>query len=272
LGAYLSTISTVAANPFATAAGFSLFLIVVETIYLYVYLPETLPSLAAPTANDTSKSNGGTKPPTTKATRPAAPTKRTNSHFILNFTHLAFILFFSGMEFSLPFMTHDLFALTASGNGRLLGFMGLIASLLQGGLTRRLPPLLSVKIGVLSCLASFFLLARLTTLPMLYTATALLAVTTATVVTGLNALSSFEAGEGERGEKLGNLRSWGQIGRATGPLAFCTLYWWAGRETAYTVGGAGMLLVAGLVFAGLGTPAGSEKVKIKDIKTAEKES
>jgi len=107
---------------------------------------------------------------------------------------------------------------------------------------------------------------------MLYTATALLAVTTATVVTGLNALSSFEAGEGERGEKLGNLRSWGQIGRATGPLAFCTLYWWAGRETAYTVGGAGMLLVAGLVFAGLGTPAGSEKVKIKDIKTAEKES
>jgi hypothetical protein len=37
------------------------------------------------------------------------------------------------------------------------------------------------------------------------------------------------------------------------------------------VGGGGMLLVAGLVFVGLRTPAGSEKVKIKDIKGVEKE-
>jgi hypothetical protein len=260
----------VAANPFATAAGFSLFLVIVETIYLYMYLPETLPSLAGPTANSTSKANGNPKP-SPKPTHAAAPTKRTNSHFILNFTHLAFILFFSGMEFSLPFMTHDLFALTAAGNGRLLGFMGLVASLLQGGVTRRLPPLLSVKLGVLACLAAFLLLSRLSSLPQLYAAAALLAVTTATVVTGLNSLSSFEAGEAERGEKLGTLRSWGQIGRATGPLAFCTLYWWAGRETAYLVGGAGMLLVAGLVFGGLRTPVGSERVKIRDIKGVEKE-
>jgi len=270
LGAYLSTISTVAANPFATAAGFSLFLVVVETIYLYLYLPETLPSLATPTENDTTKANGGIKSTTTPPST-TKPVKRTNSHFILNFTHLAFILFFSGMEFSLPFMTHDLFALTASGNGRLLGFMGLIASILQGGLTRRLPPLLSVKIGVLSCLASFLLLSRLSTLPHLYAATALLAITSATVVTGLNSLSSFEAGEAERGEKLGALRSWGQIGRATGPLAFCSLYWWAGREVAYMVGGGGMLFVAGLVFVGLRTPVGSERVKIMDVKGAEKE-
>ncbi|CAI4211112.1 unnamed protein product [Parascedosporium putredinis] len=43
LGAYLSSIATVAQNPFATAAGVSLFLIVAETLYLYFYLPETLP-------------------------------------------------------------------------------------------------------------------------------------------------------------------------------------------------------------------------------------
>lgn len=95
----------------------------------------------------------------------------------------------------------------------------------------------------------------------------MLAVTTATVVTGLNALSSFEAGEGERGEKLGNLRSWGQVGRATGPLAFCTLYWWAGREVAYQVGGTGMALVCGLVFIGLKTPKGLEGKKISHVKS-----
>lgn len=31
-----------------------------------------------------------------------------------------------------------------------------------------------------------------------------------------------------------------------------TLYWWAGRETAYVVGGTGMVGVATLVWRGLG--------------------
>jgi len=199
LGAALSTVTTVAANPFATAAGFSLILIVVETLYLYFYLPETLPSSRAePRANGSlSRKN------------PVPPRQRTNSHLLLNFTHFIFVLFFSGIEFSLSFMTYDLFGYTSSQNGRLLGFIGLIASLLQGTVTRRLHPLRVVQLGVSACAISFFLLGRVSTQTGLYIAASMLAVTTATVVTGLNSLSSFEAGEGERGEKLGNHRSWG---------------------------------------------------------------
>lgn len=286
LGAWLSTVSSVKANPFATAAGFSLFLIVTETIYLYFCLPETLPSKVAsaklnrvPVATD-----GITKPVTRSATKntPAKANtqaklvsspktsavrkgrfQRTNSHFLLNLTHLGFILFFSGMEFSLPFMTYDLFGYDAKLNGRLLGFMGLVASLLQGGVTRRLPPLTSVRIGVVSCLLALFLLARIDTVLGLYIATTLLAVTTATVVTGLNALSSFEAGEDERGGKLGNLRSWGQLGRGVGPLLFTSVYWWAGREVAYIIGGMGVLAVSLIVFFGLETPRGTEGERLK---------
>lgn len=284
LGAWLSSISTVAANPFATAAGFSLFLIVTETLYLYCCLPETLPSKVA-----SAKLNGAlaaenkeSKPITRSVSRKSSTQaqvspdstgsktfQRTNSHFLLNFTHLTFILFFSGMEFSLPFMTYDLFGYTSALNGRLLGFMGLVASLLQGGLTRRLPPLLSVRIGVVSCLLALLLLARINTVGGLYAAATLLAVTTATVVTGLNALSSFEAGEDERGGKLGNLRSWGQVGRGVGPLLFTSVYWWAGREVAYTIGGTGVLAVSMVVFFGLQTPKGTEGMKIKDLKVEE---
>ncbi|KAE8454400.1 hypothetical protein EG329_000022 [Mollisiaceae sp. DMI_Dod_QoI] len=281
LGAWLSTISSVKANPFATAAGFSLFLIVTETLYLYYCLPETLPSKVAeaklkdaPTAT-----NGATKPTTrsdtqakkasSETTTPGEKYVRTNSHFLLNLTHLTFILFFSGMEFSLPFMTYDLFGYNAARNGRLLGFMGLVASILQGGMTRRLSPLLSVRIGVVSCLLALFLLARINTVTGLYAATTLLAVTTATVVTGLNALSSFEAGEDERGGKLGNLRSWGQLGRGIGPLLFTSVYWWAGREFAYTCGGMGVLAVSLIAFFGLKTPGGLEGKKLKDVKSAE---
>ncbi|MCJ1445616.1 MAG: hypothetical protein MMC23_006121 [Stictis urceolatum] len=242
LGAWLANVSTVAANPFATAAGFSLFLILTETVYLYAYLPETLPEKE-------KKEVGGDKERKLKLKH-----ARTNSHILLNFTHFVFILFFSGMEFSLPFMTYDLFGYTSAKNGRMLGYMGLVASLLQGSVVRRLHPLRVVQMGVAACAMSLFLLGRITTERGLYTAATLLAVTTATVVTGLNSLSSFEAEAGERGGKLGNHRSWGQVGRALGPLLFCTLYWWAGRETAYLIGGLGMVGVTTLVFTGLRAP------------------
>ena len=202
LGAALANVETVVANPFATAAGFSLFLIIVETVYLYLYLPETLPS-----SRSDSTSNGEISE---KQQQPKTRI-RTNSHWLLNSTHFMFILFFSGMEFSFPFMTYDLFAYSSSQSGKLLGFIGLIASILQGSVTRRLHPLRVVQIGVVSCTASFILLGRLTSEAGLWAAAALLAVTTATVVTGLNSLSSFEAGEAERGGKLGNHRSWGEL-------------------------------------------------------------
>ena len=291
LGAWLSSISTVAANPFATAAGFSLFLIATETLYLYFGLPETLPSKVAEakvTGAPAAARNEITKPTTraaakkaTQTQQPASsptaddgtkkPFQRTNSHFLLNLTHLTFILFFSGMEFSLPFMTYELFGYTSALNGRLLGFMGLVASLLQGGVTRRLPPLLCVRLGVVSCLLALFLLARINSVGGLYAAASLLAVTTATVVTGLNALSSFEAGEDERGEKLGNLRSWGQLGRGVGPLLFTSVYWWAGREVAYMIGGLGVVGVSMLVFFGLETPRGGEVRRIADMKKESEE-
>lgn len=245
LGAWLSTISTVAANPFATAAGFSLFLIVTETVYLYFCLPETLPALTGKGGKQNGKKSNETKP----------SVERTNSHFLLNAVHFVFLLFFSGMESSLAFMSYDLFAFTSGNNGKLLGFIGLVASILQGGVTRRLPPLLSVRLGVMACLLAFVLLAKVKTVGGLYAAATCLAVTSATVVTGLNALSSFEASEGERGGKLGILRSWGQLGRGLGPILFTSVYWWAGREQAYLMGAAGISVVVAATLVGLKTPA-----------------
>jgi hypothetical protein len=163
-------------------------------------------------------------------------------------------------------MTYDIFGYTSARNGRLLGYMGLVASILQGAVTRRLPLLLSVRIGVISCLLALFVLARIDTVLGLYTAATLLAITIATVVTGLNSLSSFEAAEDERGAKLGNLRSWGQVGRGVGPLLFTSIYWWAGREVAYTLGGVGVLAVSMIVLFGLRTPRGTEGDQIKDVK------
>ncbi|KAL9086208.1 MAG: hypothetical protein Q9159_004273 [Coniocarpon cinnabarinum] len=257
LGAWLAGLTTVAANPFVAAAGFSLFLIVTETIYLYFSLPETLPS--ATKYEGKAQANGSTEK---KQQIKNTSRTRTNSFFVLNSAHLAFILFFSGMEFSLTFMTYDLFEYSSKENGRLLGFIGLVASILQGAVTRRLHPLLSVQIGVAAATIAFFVLATLDSVRMLYVAASLLAVTSATVVTGLNSLTSFEAEATKRGGRLGNHRSLGQIGRSLGPLIFCSLYWWTDRPTAYFTGGAGMLAVTALVFGGLKRPP-IEKAKTK---------
>lgn len=252
LGAFLSSIATVAANPFATAAGVSLFLVVLETLYLYAALPETLPSMTGKDA----------KPAAAKAAAKPKTAKGTNSLVLLNLTHFVFLLFFSGMEFSLPFMTYDLFQYSSAQNGRLLGFVGLVASILQGGVTRRLPPLTAVRLGVVSCLVAFGILCNLKTQGFLYIAASCLAVTSATVVSGLNALGSLEAKASEQGGKLGILRSCGQLGRGLGPILFTSVYWWAGSGTAYSLGCAGMACTAAIVLLGLKSPPKEEKAAV----------
>lgn len=278
LGAALANVTFIAANPFATAAGVSLVLIVVETVYLYMCLPETHPKFTKRSgaassldgATTTKNGNGGISNTTEseRHTRENTQGKKpsyTNNPAVLNLVHLLFLLPFSGMEFSLPFLAATLLmggdtsssmkaANPSAVNGRILGIVGLVASLLQGTMVRRLPPLLTVRIGVVACAIAFFLLASISSIGGLQAAACLLAVTSATVVTGLNSLGSLEAGEGERGIVLGRLRSWGQFGRALGPVLFCTIFWWVGREIAYTAGGVAMIGVCGIVFVFLKEP------------------
>ncbi|KAI5787120.1 major facilitator superfamily domain-containing protein [Geopyxis carbonaria] len=246
MGAFMASKALSTDNPFMTAAFFSLGLLTVETVILYFKLPETLPVQ--------DKSKQGVK----NAAAEAAKIDQSGLG-LLNLTHFLFLLIFSGMEFSLPFMTYDLFNYSSAHNGRLLGFIGLLASLLQGSFVRRAKPSAIVKMGLFSAAVSFFLLGRVTTQRELYLAAAFLAVTSACVVTGLTALASMRVVEAERGRVLGGFRSAGQIGRATGPILFCSLYWWAGREIAYTLGGCGMVAVMALAWRGLAMPG--QKVK-----------
>jgi MFS family permease len=275
LGAALSTIDMMASNKFAVAAGVSLLLVVAETLYIYVFLPETHPQLrnlpgasdntaeksnGQPKTNGVASMDGHSKPLMNGHTKNAKAKGETNNLTVLKITHFIFLISFSGLEFSLPFITAAFYGRRHENsnpsalNGRLLSMMGLIASLLQGTIVRRLPPLVVIRVGVISCALSFFLLAQASSITGLYSAGALLAATSATVVTGINSLGSLEAREAERGAVLGHLRSWGQVGRALGPMLFCSLFWWAGREVAYTTGGAMMVGVGVIVFGLLRSP------------------
>lgn len=270
LGAALSSIDMVSENPFIIAAIVSFVLVFIETVYLWTCLPETHPRLTSlQMEGETNSAKNNDAPSKETEEKGSASTKRThtNNPALLNALHFLFLLPFSGLEFSLPFLTTTLYAGSATTaspaalNGRLLSLMGLIASLLQGTLVRRLPPLVTLRAGVLACTISFFCLARVSSPSGLYAAGALLAVTTATVVTSLNSLGSFEAQDADRGAVMGRLRGWGQAGRATGPIVFCSLFWWAGREAAYTAGGFAMCVVTLAVFGFLKSPAVHKKTE-----------
>lgn len=192
---------------------------------------------------------------------------------LLRRLHFFFLGVFSGMEFTLTFLTFDLFDWNNKQNGALIGSIGVISALLQGGYVRRpkhrvragagVPPM--ARQGVLACALGLVFLAILPQLIGTHTTIAVrllqgaavcLAFTSATVVNSLTAYASLQCDEGvdqdtakpvaehpqlAKGKALGEFRSSGQLGRALGPLLACASYWSVGPSATYAVGAVAML-------------------------------
>src|SRR5205085_4134485 len=55
----------------------------------------------------------------------------------LNWIHFLYLFFFAGMEFTITFLTFDLFDFSNMQNGKLLGYIGILSAIIQGGYVRR---------------------------------------------------------------------------------------------------------------------------------------
>jgi len=71
----------------------------------------------------------------------------------------------------------------------------------------------------------------------LYIGLALYALSTAVVVPCMTTLVSNHGDANQKGILLGVFRSLGALGRALGPVVACTVYWLAGPELCYSLGG-----------------------------------
>jgi hypothetical protein len=125
-------------------------------------------------------------------------------------------------------------------NGALIGSIGIISALLQGGYVRRIIPKIGeavmAKRGIQSCaLALVFLsiVPKLMDARFLWAAAVCLGYTSATVVSSLTSYASLQCDDSVdpvtgkpvnehpdlvKGKALGRFRSRGQLGRALGPL------------------------------------------------------
>jgi MFS family permease len=191
---------------------------------------------------------------------------------ILNWIHAIFLLIFSGMEFTLVFLTFDVFDYTHMQQGKLLGFIGIMSSLIQGGYVRRKAHVIGEKKivvqGVQSCacgLALFAILAYVQKgVTLLYSGAFLFAITSGTVANCLTSLASMQCIEQDprlaKGRALGVFRSYGQLGRAIGPLAACGMYWAYGPVICYMVGSASMIFVTVAIMAYIPQPKKNQQV------------
>ncbi|KAJ3332674.1 hypothetical protein HDU76_013422 [Blyttiomyces sp. JEL0837] len=317
-------------NSYSSPALFAFVLIIIETVYMAVALPETLDfkkrvrerAVAArmklELENETkvdgekegenesglrkrkveSKKEETTTATTMvkKETTTPTPPQSTNTPILrqLSLLHFLFLFVFSGMEFTLTFLTHDRFQFSHAQQGRILGGMGVLAALVQGGYVRRYAHrVVSEKTmaiqGMCCCCIGLFVIGVFATsnygsngIYWLYVGAAFLAFTSGTVVTSLTSLASLEGSaamkkvkgkdeddgvkpvyldgnevfdEGsDQGRLLGKFRSMGQLGRSVGPLFSCSGYWILGSRMAYGIGAFGVALIA--VFALVGLPKG----------------
>lgn len=223
--------SFVTAHPFSSAAVLACILIAVELVLLIGLLEETK----------------GFRPPP-KATQ----AQESSSEALINRLHFGYLFIFSGMEFTLPFLALDRFAFTYVQQGKLFGFLGILSVLVQGGYVRRVKgPEKIAKQGMVGCVIGLAVLGLVASLGAsiryLYLGVAFLAFASATVVSCLTSLLTLAVEQSNNRDRsaaaLGRFRSFGQLGRALGPMAACSIYWSLGPASCYYVGAVSLALV-----------------------------
>ncbi|KAI8364689.1 major facilitator superfamily domain-containing protein [Radiomyces spectabilis] len=236
--------------PYSTPALVGLVLLLVETGYLYAYLPETFRHRHMNSSASRSSAKESTEHDNTAT--------RLSNLCYLNAVQCIYSFLFSGMEFTLVFLTFDVLDYTHMQQGKLLGFMGILSALIQGGYVRRRVQRLGEKSlviqGMVACamgLAGLSVMAMVPTHASLYLygSVSCLAFASGTVANCLTSLASLQCHEGEeneprlaKGRALGEFRSYGQLGRAFGPISACGLYWMMGPTYCYCTGAIAMLL------------------------------
>ncbi|KAI9593747.1 major facilitator superfamily domain-containing protein [Syncephalis fuscata] len=174
-------------NPYSGAALFALLLITIETAAILLWLDET------------AQYREKVKEVAVHQENTALVNARRNNLTILNRIHFLHLFLFSGMEYTLTFLTHDVHGFTPMQNGKLLGVVGIISAAVQGGYVRRSAYRIGEKRivlqGVIACALALLAVAQSAYTgkqSWLWLSTIFLAFTSATVVNCLTSLASMQ--------------------------------------------------------------------------------
>ncbi|CAL8122238.1 unnamed protein product [Orchesella dallaii] len=182
--------------------------------------------------------------------------------------YFLYIFIYSGLEFTLTFLTETRFGFTRIEQGKMFTCLGVLMAFLQGTVTRRLKPWMehsAAMLGMLFMIPAFLILSLAQDVGMF--AIGLFCYSVGSAVCGPS-LTSMVGGKvprlNERGVAIGIFRSLGALARAFGPLVASSIFWRYGPETAYFVGAVSILLpllVLKIVENGTSEPSAPQKEK-----------
>lgn len=147
-----------------------------------------------------------------------------------------YLLFYSGLEFTLSFLTHIRFGFSSVEQGKLYLFSGILMALIQGGYIRRMKSgkeALMSTIGLTIIIPSFILMGISTSVKQIYFSLALYAISSAVVVPCLTTVVSSQCPPNSIGVVMGTFRSIGALARAIGPCLASLLFWSFGPTICY---------------------------------------
>uniref|UniRef100_A0A1Y1LCF1 Major facilitator superfamily (MFS) profile domain-containing protein n=1 Tax=Photinus pyralis TaxID=7054 RepID=A0A1Y1LCF1_PHOPY len=162
----------------------------------------------------------------------------------LGLTYFIYLFIYSGLEFTLTFLTHHTFQYNSMQQGWMFFSIGLVMAIIQGSYVRRLPPnkITSTAInGLWIIIPSFICVGIATKLWTLYLGLLLFAVSTALVVPCMMTMASLYGSPQEKGTVMGIFRSLGALARALGPILASVSFWGLGSTTTYLAGAFALL-------------------------------
>nr|XP_051692655.1 major facilitator superfamily domain-containing protein 10 isoform X6 [Oryctolagus cuniculus] len=236
--------------PMTTAPWLGLLLALSDLLFLFWFLPETLPlekrapsialgfraaaDLLSPLAllRFSAVARGGEEPRRSGSAAGLGSLRR------LGLVYFLYLFLFSGLEFTLSFLVHQRFQFSSLQQGKMFFFIGLTMAAIQGTYARRIGPgreVAAVKRAILLLLPAFLLVGWGRSLPVLGLGLLLYSFAAAVVVPCLSSAVAGYGSPAQKGTVMGTLRSLGALARAVGPLAAASVYWLAGAQVCFSV-------------------------------------
>ncbi|PNJ23430.1 MFSD10 isoform 6 [Pongo abelii] len=260
-----------ASLPLEMAPWFALLFAASDLLFIFCFLPETLPlekrapsiALGFRDAADLlsplallrfSAVARGQDPPSGD---------RLSSLRRLGLVYFLYLFLFSGLEYTLSFLTHQRFQFSSLQQGKMFFLIGLTMATIQGAYARRIHPggeVAAVKQALLLLVPAFLLIGWGRSLPVLGLGLLLYSFAAAVVVPCLSSVVAGYGSPGQKGTVMGTLRSLGALARAAGPLVAASVYWLAGAQACFTTW-SGLFLLPFFLLQKLSYPAQTLKAE-----------
>ncbi|XP_061117692.1 major facilitator superfamily domain-containing protein 10 [Conger conger] len=249
IGAYFARRSSLEEVFYLGPALLALFFSTSDLLFIFLMLPETLHKDTKASSMSSGIQGAGDLMNPVALFHFSAVTRREDSPSkermenlkALGLVYFSYIFLFSGLEFTLSFLTHQRFQFTSMDQGKMFFFIGITMAVIQGGYARRIKPghqIKTVEWAIISLIPAFILIGLACNLTMLYMGLFLYSFAAAVVVPCLSAQVSEYGLATQKGTVMGILRSLGALARALGPILASSVYWLAGSQVCFVVSSA----------------------------------